>query len=159
MKDGIRLHGTAVAFLLVAALPGGQAMAANGWDLYGATCSLCHQTGAKGLPGQFPPLAGRVDRIAATPEGRRYLAHVLLNGLSGEIKADGQTYKGYMPSFGSQPDETIAAVLTYVASLGATTPPPTFSADEIRAARADGALSPAAILDERTKLNAAHPLP
>lgn len=157
MNDTIRRYGMAAALFL--ALPLGQAMADDGRDLYGATCSLCHQAGGSGVPGQFPALAGRVDQIAATAQGRRYLAHVLLNGLSGEIKAGGQSYSGYMPSFSSQPDAVIAAVLTYIASLGATQPAPKFSANEITAARAEGSLAPAAILEERNKLNAAHPLP
>lgn len=159
MKNTIRQYGIAATLCLVGMVMGGRAMADDGRDLFGATCSLCHQAGGKGLPGQFPPLAGRIGQIAATAEGRRYVAHVLINGLSGEIRADGQSYTGYMPPFGSQPNEVIAAVLTYVASLGTTGPAPTFSVNEIAAARADGALTPAAILEERSKLNAAHPLP
>jgi hypothetical protein len=66
---------------------------------------------------------------------------------------------GYMPAFAAQSDETLAAILTYVASLGETKPAPTFSADDIKAARTGGPLAPTAILDERNKLNAAHPVP
>ncbi|MFT8718056.1 c-type cytochrome [Acetobacter sp.] len=145
------------------ALAGGLALsasahAADGQQLYTANCSLCHQVSAAGVPGQFPPLKGRVSSIASTPEGKTYLMHVLLNGLTGTIKAGGGSYTGYMPSFGTQTDENIAAILTYVASLGDVKPAPVFTADDVKAARG-AALPPTAILDERNKLNAAHPVP
>ncbi|TYQ22441.1 UNVERIFIED_CONTAM: cytochrome c553 [Acetobacter peroxydans] len=159
MKNAIRQYAMVSALVCAGAVTGGQAMAADGQQLYNATCGLCHQVGATGVPGQFPPLKGRIDQIAATPEGKTYLAHVLLNGLSGSIKAGGQSYMGYMPAFAAQSDETLAAILTYVASLGETKPAPTFSADDIKAARTGGPLAPTAILDERNKLNAAHPVP
>lgn len=132
--------------------------AADGQQLYTGNCSLCHQVSAAGVVGQFPPLKGRIGAIASTPEGKAYVTHVLLNGLSGMIKAGGSTYMGYMPSFGAQSDENIAAILTYVASLSDVKPAPTFTADDVKKERAS-TLTPPAVLEERNKLNAAHPIP
>ncbi|WP_408736922.1 c-type cytochrome [Acetobacter conturbans] len=136
----------------------GSAQAADGQQLYNANCSLCHQVSGAGVVGQFPPLKGRIAAIASTPEGKTYVMHVLLNGLSGMVKAGGNTYMGYMPSFGAQTDDNIAAILTYVASLSDVKPAPAFTADDVKSARG-AMLAPAAILDERNKLNAAHPVP
>lgn len=149
---------SALAVVSGLSLAGG-ARAADGQQLYNANCSLCHQVSGDGVVGQFPQLKGRIASIAGTPEGKTYVAHVLLNGLSGMIKAGGNSYMGYMPTFGAKSDDEIAAILTYVASLGGTPSAPAFTADEIRNARTAGTLTPQAILDERTKLNAAHPIP
>ncbi|TCS35221.1 cytochrome c553 [Acetobacter aceti NBRC 14818] len=154
------LLSLSAAALLVGgtAISGNAHAAADGQQLYTANCSLCHQASAAGVVGQFPPLKDRIGTIASTPEGKAYVTHVLLNGLSGMIKAGGNPYMGYMPSFGAQSDENIAAILTYVASLSDVKPAPTFSADEVKKERASS-LTPAAVLEERNKLNAAHPVP
>ncbi|MCH4089870.1 c-type cytochrome [Acetobacter sp.] len=150
---------SAAAFLAGGVAVSGQAQAAaDGQQLYTGNCSLCHQASAAGVVGQFPPLKGRIAAIASTPEGKAYVMHVLLNGLTGMIKAGGNPYMGYMPSFGAQSDENIAAILTYVASLGDAKPAPTFTADEVKKERASS-LTPMAVLEERNKLNAAHPVP
>jgi mono/diheme cytochrome c family protein len=130
--------------------------APDGAALYGQNCGICHQGGAVGVPGQFPPLKGRVDKIAATPTGKAYLTHVLLNGLTGSITAGGGTYVGYMPSFKALPDDSIAAILTYVASLGDTKPAPTFAASDFAAARATP-MAGSAVAAERKSLGAAIP--
>lgn len=108
------------------------------------------------MPGQFPVLKGRIDKIAATPEGKTYLADVVLNGLHGPIQAGGMSYAGFMPSFKTLSDEDAAAVLSYLTTLGAT--PQTFTADDIKAARATPKKG-AALIAERNALNAAHPIP
>jgi len=146
-------------FLLACAFGSVPAFAdADGAKLYGANCGICHQAGAVGVPGQFPPLKGRVDKIASTPEGKAYLADVLNGGLHGMIKAGGGTYVGFMPAFKTLPEDQVAAILTYVASLGDTKPAPVFTADEIKGARA--APKPAsAVMAERKALDAAHKLP
>ncbi|GBQ69195.1 cytochrome c-552 class I [Ameyamaea chiangmaiensis NBRC 103196] len=133
------------------------AMAApDGAALYGSNCGICHQGGAVGVPGQFPPLKGRLDKIAASPAGKTYITHVLVNGLSGSIQASGTTYVGYMPSFKALPDDQIAAILTYVASLGDTKPAPTFEASDIAAARATP-MAGSAVAAERKGLGALIP--
>ncbi|NHO54108.1 c-type cytochrome [Acetobacter estunensis] len=161
----MKLTKKTFAFPLLAVLAAGVALsgsahaAADGQQLYNANCSLCHQVGGAGVPGMYPTLKGRIGTIASSAEGKTYVMHVLLNGLSGTIKAGGNSYTGYMPSFVAQTDENVAAILTYVASLGDAKPAPTFTADDVKAARAAGTLAPAAILDERKKLDAVHPIP
>jgi mono/diheme cytochrome c family protein len=136
----------------------GQAQAADGAALYANNCGICHQAGGSGVPGQFPQLKERIGQIANTPEGKTYVEHVLLNGLTGAIQAGDQTYAGYMPSFKALPDDQIAAILTYVASLSSVSPAATFTASDIKTARAATLAAPD-ILKERTTLNAAHPIP
>jgi len=150
----MKLLTLAAALTLVA---GPTAFAApDGAALYGSNCGICHQAGAIGVPGQFPPLKGRVDKIASSPTGKAYLTHVLINGLSGSIQAGGTTYVGYMPSFKALPDDQIAAILTYVASLGDTKPAPTFAASDLAESRAKP-MPGSAVAAERKGLGALIP--
>jgi mono/diheme cytochrome c family protein len=109
-------------------------------------CALCHQLGAPGVPGQFPRLAGRAGKIAATAGGRNYLERVILSGMIGSITVDGSEIDGgIMPSFASLSDQDLADALDYIVSLddagklhwqGAL-----FKAADIAKARAGKALS------------------
>ena len=139
-------------------LAGNAHAAADGAQLFATHCAMCHQSTGSGVPGQFPPLKGRIHQIAATPEGKTYVIHVLLNGLAGSLKAGGMSYMGYMPSMAAMSDDDIAALLSYVSALSGDASAPAFTADEIKSARATP-LQPGQILEERNTLNAAHPLP
>jgi len=76
------------------------------------TCVACHQANGKGIPGQFPPLI-RTDWVLEPEPGR--IIRAVLDGLSGPITVEGQSYNGAMvPWRGGLTDEEIAAVLTYV---------------------------------------------
>jgi cytochrome c5 len=89
--------------------------------VFNDNCSMCHQLGATGVPGQFPRLAGRAGRIAATEAGRRYLEHVVLYGMMGTITVDGTPIVGgVMPSFSSLSDRDLADALDYIISLDAS---------------------------------------
>ena len=134
------------------------AYAEDGQALYSSKCSVCHQAAGIGSPGQFPPLSGRVGKIASSPEGKAYLKDVLLNGLHGAIDVSDETYVGFMPSFNSLTDSQIAAVLTYVSSLNTPGKAPAFSEDEIKASRSTPKKAKE-IVSERAALNAIHPLP
>jgi mono/diheme cytochrome c family protein len=109
---------------------------------YIARCSMCHQANAEGLAGQFPRLAGRGAQIAQTPEGRHYMARVVLNGMYGSILVDSQSITGLMPSMVAMSDAEIAEALNHVVSLGkpakAAVP---FKAGDIAAVRAEGKVS------------------
>jgi len=106
-----------------------------------------------GVPGAFPPLAGRVPEILAAKDGKNYLIAVVLNGLQGEIMAKGQKYNGVMPSFAQLKDEEIAAVLTHIATQwGNKLPQGTnFTAADVKAARGTK-LTPAQVAEMRKKL-------
>lgn len=132
----------------------GCAQAGDGAALFAQNCALCHQSGAAGLPGQFPRLAGRVAAIGSHPEGRSYLVDVLTYGLSGTIKVDGEEIVGLMPPFAALPDDVVADVLSYVQSLGDAPKAPSkaISAQEVAAARARPPKSADEVQEERQAL-------
>jgi mono/diheme cytochrome c family protein len=76
------------------------------------TCVACHQANGKGMPGQFPSLV-QSDWVLEPEPGR--IIRAVLDGLSGPITVQGQSFNGAMvPWKGALTDEEIAAVLTYV---------------------------------------------
>ena len=95
---------------------------------------MCHQTGAMGLPGQYPRLAGRVGRIARKVEGRAYLIDILIYGMAGQIVVDKEPIAGVMPPLPLS-DEEASLVLSFVASLGSEKLAP-ITADEVATERA-----------------------
>lgn len=130
--------------------------------VFDTNCSMCHQLGAAGVPGQFPRLAGRAGKIAATAAGRNYLERVVLSGMIGSITVDDTSIVGgVMPSFASLSDKDLADALDYIAGLddsgklqwnGAV-----FTAADIAKARADKPLSPAEVHQLRaTAVSGAH---
>ena len=144
--------------LLVSPGVASRAMAADGAALYRGKCAMCHGPAGAGRPGTFPPLAGRVGQIAGNPDGKAYLAAVLVNGLHGPITVDGQSYKGFMPSFRALSDEDIAAVLTYVGTLGNSAAPAGISAQDVVAVRA-APMDAATVQAKRAALQTAHVIP
>ena len=118
---------------------------------------MYHHVGG-GMHGTVPPLGGRMDKIAATPEGRHYLADVLMNGVSGPITANGQPYNAEMPPFRYLQDEEVAKILTWLSSRGTTKPAPEITAQDIAAARSNR-ISSGKVADEREALNKIAPLP
>ena len=129
--------------------------------VYDATCALCHQAAGAGLKGQFPRLAGRVDRIAASAQGREFLIQTLVHGMAGRIEVDGAATVGVMPSFVSLSDADLASVLNYLISLGgkAAKRIKPITATEIAAVRKAPRLSAAQVLEHRTALVAAGHVP
>jgi len=84
----------------------------DGEDAYKANCSACHQPNGKGLPGAFPPLANS-DYLLA--DSKRAI-NVVMGGLAGKLKVNGQDYNAIMPAQFHLDDETITNVLNYVLS-------------------------------------------
>ncbi len=80
-----------------------------GQRLYDQNCSACHQPSGIGIAGAFPPLAGS-DYLLS--DSKRAIK-VLLEGLSGEIAVNGDSYNSVMPAV-NLTDEQVANVLTYV---------------------------------------------
>jgi mono/diheme cytochrome c family protein len=135
-----RLQPMLVAMLLVFGWHNGAL--ADPKTSYLTRCSMCHQSNAQGLPGQFPQLAGRSAQIAQTPEGRRYLVRVALWGIYGPIDVNGTPINGLMPGVASASDAEISDVLNHVIGLGkpakAARP---FKPAEVAAVRAEGKVS------------------
>jgi nitrite reductase (NO-forming) len=81
-----------------------------GQALFAGTCSTCHQANGAGLPGVFPPLA-KSDWLAANP---KRAVDVVLHGLTGPVKVNGQDYNSVMPPMDQLTDDEVANILTSV---------------------------------------------
>jgi mono/diheme cytochrome c family protein len=110
----VRAFVLALAAQLCLACLAAHAEPPDGRAVFAAQCVACHQPDGKGVPGQFPPLAGNADIFLA----RDFPARVVLFGMSGKIKVKGQkdqVIDGAMPPLGEVlKDEEIAAVVNYV---------------------------------------------
>lgn len=83
----------------------------DGATVYAATCAACHQADGLGMPEKFPPLVG-TDWVLGSEER---LVRILLHGLIGDIEVEGETFTGFMPTWGPLlSNDEVAAVLTYV---------------------------------------------
>ncbi|OBX21068.1 MULTISPECIES: copper-containing nitrite reductase [Bizionia] len=80
-----------------------------GKQIYMQTCFACHQGEGQGIPNAFPPLA-KSDYLNA--DVNRAISAVV-NGLSGEITVNGNTYNSVMTRQMISSEE-VANVLTYV---------------------------------------------
>jgi mono/diheme cytochrome c family protein len=112
---------------------------------YAVHCQSCHKADGSGTPGMFPRLSGRLDQVARTPEGRKWLAAVVLHGQSGAITVDGKPIRAAMPGYKRLSDGDLAASLN--ASVKGAKP---FTAAEIAAVRGQGDM-PAAKVGEMRK--------
>ncbi|MBO9718268.1 MAG: nitrite reductase, copper-containing [Pseudoxanthomonas sp.] len=81
-----------------------------GKALFAGTCATCHQPEGQGLPGVFPPLA-KSDYIAADP---RHVPTVILHGLVGKVRVNGQDYDSNMPPMSQLTDDEVANIATFV---------------------------------------------
>lgn len=80
-----------------------------------AACFGCHGTDGGGMPNLGPPLDSS-EWVNGKP---KTLANILLHGLTGPIKVDGESYKpdADMPALGANPtitDQNLADIATYV---------------------------------------------
>jgi mono/diheme cytochrome c family protein len=83
----------------------------QGEDLYNAagSCVACHMADGAGQPGSIPPLAGS-DWLKGSPE--RTIA-IVLRGLAGPIKVNGDKFYSAMPPQVLFNDEQLAAIISY----------------------------------------------
>ncbi len=121
----------------------------SGADVYSANCASCHQATGAGIPGAFPPLAA--NAINHAKNNREYLPAAIINGLTGEIDVNGQTYNGAMPAWKHLSDNEISAVINHVISAwDDSTGIEKYTPDEIAAIRAKN-LGNSDILDLRSQ--------
>jgi len=122
------------ALLSVAALFVTPAWAADGAALFQQHCATCHQASAAGTVGLAPGLLGpHWQRLGADSS---YLPTVLLKGLSGMIKVDGQAFVGSMPAMApTLDDEALAAVANHLRGLQGATTDKAFTAADFTALR------------------------
>jgi nitrite reductase (NO-forming) len=90
--------------------PSKEAQIAAGRALFQGTCSTCHQPDGKGLPSVFPPLA-QSDVLKADP---KRAVEIALNGLSGPVVVNGQTFNSVMPPMSQLNDDELANIVTFV---------------------------------------------
>ncbi|MDA8644086.1 PQQ-dependent sugar dehydrogenase [Flavobacteriaceae bacterium] len=82
----------------------------GGQLIYKTYCAACHQRNGKGASGRFPPL-DKTDWVVGDKER---LVHLVLNGMEGPIKVNGEDYNSMMPQHSFLKDVEIAKVLTYI---------------------------------------------
>ena len=85
----------------------------HGKLVYEKNCKVCHQDKGQGISGYYPP----VVNTKTTKGDKGYLIKVLLNGLSGPIKVEGEDYNGVMASYKNLSNGDIASVLNYIRSM------------------------------------------
>lgn len=81
-----------------------------GKKVYNSVCLVCHMADGSGVPGMHPPLI-QTDWVNGDKER---LIEITLNGMSGKIEVNGETYNSIMPPHSHLSDKQIADVLTYV---------------------------------------------
>jgi mono/diheme cytochrome c family protein len=137
--------GTVALLTIAASGP----LRADGARLYETHCVACHQPDGNGSEGLAPPLAGVLAKRAQSPNGREYLAQVLVSGMVGNITSRGIKYNGNMPA-ATLSDEELAAVMGYVLT--------TFNAvsqhmpAELFGAARGKALTPSAVRQQRERV-------
>jgi glucose/arabinose dehydrogenase len=82
----------------------------GGEKLYQINCRVCHQQNGQGDGIRFPSIA-KTDWVNGNKDT---LIGVILKGLEGPIKINGQPFHGAMPKFSQLPDRDIASILTYI---------------------------------------------
>ncbi len=82
---------------------------AAGEALFAGTCSVCHQLDGSGLENVFPPLAGADFFLADSTRA----IDIVLNGLTGPVTVNDQSYDSVMPPMSQLNDDEIANILTY----------------------------------------------
>ncbi len=101
-----------------------------GQQLFGGTCSVCHQANGEGLANVFPPLA-KSDFLAK--DAKRAIG-IALRGLTGKVTVNGKEYNSVMPPMNQLNDDEVANILTYVLNTWGN-PGGRISADEVKAVR------------------------
>src|SRR5215210_2318516 len=82
----------------------------EGANIFRSLCATCHGPDGKGLPAKIaPPLVGDFRRLMGQKDTT---IMILLHGLTGPV--NGKTYPVDMPSMGSNNDQWIASVLSYL---------------------------------------------
>ena len=142
---------TSAAIVSMAALPQ-RSWADPGETAFNTYCSMCHQVRGQGVPGQFPRIADRADKIASTPEGRRYLCTLVLYGMAGQVTVDGTPLVGVMPPLGMLSDQSLADALNHVMQFSGKGKVRAFTAAEVKAQRRAAPLSAAEVHAIRDQL-------
>ena len=82
----------------------------KGETVYKKFCYACHQMDGSGVPGMYPPL--KENKQLGVDNDR--LIGIVLNGLTGELEVNGETYDGVMVGYSNLSDEEVASVINYI---------------------------------------------
>ena len=97
--------------VVVPLAPNEQTLFDGGKVVYSTLCVACHQPNGQGMDGLAPSLVDS-DWTLGNPE---ILPKIVIHGLTGPIKVNGQSWSLEMPPLGpALSDEQIAGVLTYI---------------------------------------------
>lgn len=83
----------------------------RGKEVFSDFCVTCHLPSGKGIPGNFPPLAGSdwlTDKRTESLKAIKY-------GLSGPIEVNGEAYNNVMAAQGLS-DQEVADVMNYISN-------------------------------------------
>jgi mono/diheme cytochrome c family protein len=105
-----RSGGSAMLSGSVPVQTGLAASVARGKQVYLAQCLACHQVDAAGVQGMNPPLIKTKFVLGDKPT----LVKIVLNGMTGAVDINGDTYHNVMAPHSELTDQQIADVLTYV---------------------------------------------
>ena len=111
-----------------------------GESRFTGTCSVCHQANGEGLPNVFPPLA-RSDFLMVD---KQRAIGIVLNGLSGKVTVNGNTFNSVMPPMSQLNDDEIANILTFITHSWGNKGAEPFTAAEVQAVRQATARPPGA---------------
>lgn len=83
----------------------------RGKEVYSNFCVTCHLPNGKGIPGNFPPLAGSNWLSDKKEESIKAIKY----GLSGPIEVNGEPYNNVMAAQGLS-DQEVADVMNYISN-------------------------------------------
>lgn len=127
----------ALAACTVALVTCSAAWANDGASLFAQHCAPCHQADGSGTVGLAPPLKG--EHWGKLGADRAYVPHVVVHGLSGAIRVNGQPFVGAMPGLGPQlGDAALASIVTHLRGLQGAKDEPPMTIEEIRTVRQAG---------------------
>jgi mono/diheme cytochrome c family protein/glucose/arabinose dehydrogenase len=107
----------------------------DGYDIYKQTCVTCHGPDLKGVPnGENSLIAPSLIGSPRVIGDKEVLIKILLNGLTGPI--EGKEY-GIMSPMGSNDDDWIGHVTTYIRAMNDTTMVHEYEVRDIRAKYSD----------------------
>jgi len=91
-------------------IPRNSAKEETGATLYTQYCLSCHQKDGSGVPNMYPPIL-KSDWVNGD---KNKIINVLLNGLTGDIVVNGDSYSQVMPKQDYLTDVQVALLLTYI---------------------------------------------
>jgi len=100
----------------------------RGKEVYSDFCVQCHMPNGKGIPSNFPPLAGSNWLV----EKREESIHAVKYGQNGEITVNGIKYNGVMTPMGLSEKE-VADVLNYTMNSWGNEQEKMITVDEVKA--------------------------